>query len=126
MTNVFCSVSKKLLIYFNFFSLTALQRGNVDSSASIIAGLDKLSADVKIQNLRAMMKNVSACFGTLSNALSTTFEIVDAWLQENREAVCGEPNFFHLLALTKREKQCKDWFKRELEEDAHGECKDCN
>ena len=100
--------------------MTALQRGHINSSARIISGLRHQSADVKIQNLKAMMKNVSACYETLSNALSATFEIVDAWLEENREAVCREPNFFHLLALTKKEKQCKNWFTQELARNTDG------
>ena len=62
-------------------------------------------------NLRAMMANVSACFETLLRVLTSTSDIVLAWLEETRHSVGEDTNFHHLFAMTMKARQCNYWFR---------------
>ena len=91
-------------------SISALQRGQVSSSVHIIKLLQELSSEVRAQNLRGIMVNVSSCFETLSAVLNSVGDIVEGCLESVRGDVADATHYFRLLAMTKRARNCKEWF----------------
>ena len=70
-----------------------------------------MPSEIKMINSRAMMANVSACFGTILRVLESTYDIVLAWLEETKHSVGGDTNFHHLFAMTMKARQSKHWFR---------------
>ena len=91
-------------------SISALQRGQISSSVHIIKFLQELSAEVKALTLRGMMVNVSSCFETLSAVLDSVGDIAESCIESVRGDVADATHYFRFLAMTKRARNCRDWF----------------
>ena len=90
--------------------MSALQGGHVNSSIELIKALDKTSAEVKKENLKALVTIVATCYEALSKTLDLTFGIVSTWLEDYGELVADEPKYPSFLAVTMSAQDKKDWF----------------